>query len=113
MNPKHRESHVLNLSREIQICISCASSHFLLFQFTLIKFASLLPNLDSLYFVHFVHVGSTVAHGLCLSAHHNPCRDLSERQPSSRVTWVRSLPAAPSRCGSGPSGPELPGWLIN
>ncbi len=35
------------------------------------------------------------------------------RQPSSGVTWVRSLPAAPSRCGSGTSGPEPSGWLIN
>jgi hypothetical protein len=38
---------------------------------------------------------------------------LAERQSSSGVTWVRSLPAAPSRCGSGPSGPEPSGWLIN
>ena len=29
------------------------------------------------------------------------------------MTWVRSLPAAPSRCGCGPSGPEQLGWLIN
>jgi hypothetical protein len=39
--------------------------------------------------------------------------ELAERQPSLGVTWVRSLPAAPSRCGSGPSGPEPSGWLIN
>ena len=38
---------------------------------------------------------------------------LAERQPSSGVMWVRSLPAAPSRCGRGPSGPEQLGWLIN
>ncbi len=38
---------------------------------------------------------------------------LTERQPSSGVTWVRALPAAPSRCGSGPSGPEPSGWLKN
>ncbi len=28
-------------------------------------------------------------------------------------TWVRSLAAAPSRCGSGPLGPKLLGWLTN
>ncbi len=29
------------------------------------------------------------------------------------VSRVRSLPAAPSMCGRGPSGSELLGWLIN
>ncbi len=29
------------------------------------------------------------------------------------VVLVWSLPVAPSRCGRGPSGPELLGWLIN
>ncbi len=38
---------------------------------------------------------------------------MAEQQPSSGVTWVRSLPAAPSRCGSGSSGPEPSGCLIN
>ncbi len=29
------------------------------------------------------------------------------------VTWVWSLPGAPSWCGHGPSGPKQLGWLIN
>ncbi len=45
---------------------------------------------------------------------------LAERQPSSGVTWVRSLPVAPSSCDSGPSGrliesagqPSLRGTLL-
>ncbi len=37
----------------------------------------------------------------------------AERQPASVATRVRSLPAAPSRCGSGPLGPKLLGWSIN
>jgi hypothetical protein len=38
---------------------------------------------------------------------------LAERQPATVVSRVRSLPAAPSRCGRGPSGSELLSWLIN